>query len=164
MMDGMEVDRTADARSRARAVLAAFAATLAVGLLLLVAFEPVVQTVSADELVERSDDARAFLIGDYVFVLLYAVLSPLAIWRFGSALASGSPPGWIKLTALLLVAAGLVDATENTLLFSATGSVSEGAVDAAHALEIPKVALFTAGAILAILANIRAARTLRDRE
>jgi hypothetical protein len=151
-----------DARSRARVVLALFAATLAVGIVLLVAFEPEVQTVSAEELVERRDDARAFLIADYVFVLLYAVLSPLAIWRFGSALASGSPPGWIKLTALLLVAAGAVDATENTLLLSATGSLSEDAVDAAHALEVPKITLFTAGAILAIVANVRAARTLRE--
>ncbi len=147
--------------SRARAVLAVFVATIAVGILLLVAFEPEVQTVSAEELVERSDDARAFLIADYFFVILYAVLSPLAIWRFGYALASGSPPAWIKLTALLLVAAGLVDATENTLLLSATGSVSEESVDAAHALEIPKVTLFAAGALLAIVANVRAAKTLR---
>jgi hypothetical protein len=152
-----------EARSRAVAVLAVFVATIALGIVLLVAFEPDVQTIDAAELVERKDDARAFLIADYVFVLVYAILSPLAIWRFGSALASRSPPGWIKLTALLLVAAGLVDATENTLLMSATGSVSEGAVDAAHALEIPKVALFTAGALLAIVVNFRALKTLRER-
>jgi hypothetical protein len=163
MSDSERIDTAPPAaRSRAPAVLGLFAATLTVGLLLLIAFEPEVQTVGAEELAERKDDARAFLVGDYVFVLLYAVLSPLAIWRFGRALGSGSPPGWIKLTALLLVAAGLVDLTENTLLFSATGSVSEGAVDAAHALEIPKLALFTAGAILAVIANVRAARALRD--
>jgi hypothetical protein len=147
-------------RSPAIAVLAMFAAVLALGIVLLVAFDPEVQTIDPEELVTRSDDARKFLVADYVFVLCYAILSPLAIWRFGSALAAGSPPGWIKLTVLLLVAAGLVDATENTLLLSATGSVSEGAVDAAHALEIPKVTLFLAGAAFAVAANIRAARVL----
>jgi hypothetical protein len=152
-----------DATSRAIAVLIMFAATLALGIVLTVVFEPEIQTIDADDLVARSDDARAFLIADYAFVALYAILSPLAIWRFGSALAGGSPPGWIKLTAVLLMAAGLVDATENTLLLSATDSVSEGAVDAAHALEIPKVTLFVAGALLAIVANVRAARVLRHR-
>jgi hypothetical protein len=147
-------------RSPALVVLAMFAAVLALGIVLLVAFDPEVQTIDPEELVTRSDDARKFLVADYVFVLCYAILSPLAIWRFGSALAAGSPPGWIKLTVLLLVAAGLVDATENTLLLSATGSVSEGAVDAAHALEIPKVTLFLAGAAFAVAANIRAARGL----
>ena len=140
-----------------------FAATLALGIVLLVAFEPEVQTIDADELVARADDARAFLIADYVFVVSYAILSPLVIWRFGSALTGGSPPGWIMLTALLLIAAGLVDATENALLLSATDSESEGAVDAAHALEIPKVALFVAGTLLAIVANVRAVKALRQR-
>jgi hypothetical protein len=136
------------------------AVTVAVAALLLVAFEPEIQTVSAEELVARSDDARAFLIADYVFVLCYAVLSPIAIWLFGSALAGGKPPPWIQLAALALIAAGLVDATENALLLSATDSVSEGAVDAAHALEIPKVGLFVLGAALAIAVNVRAAREL----
>jgi uncharacterized membrane protein len=152
-----------EVRSRAIAVLAMFAASLTLGIVLLVAFEPEVQTIDAAELVARQDDARAFLIADYVFVIFYAVLSPIAIWRFGSVLGGGSAPGWIKLTALLLVAAGLVDATENTLLLSASGSVSEGAVDAAHALEIQKVTLFAAGTVLAIFANVRAAKTLRER-
>jgi hypothetical protein len=149
-------------RSRAVAVLAMFAATLALGLVLLVAFEPDIQTIDADELVSRSGDARAFLSADFVFILLYAVASPIAIWRFGTALGAGTPPGWIKLTALVLVGAGLVDATENTLLLSATGSVSEGAVDLAHALAIPKVTLFTAGAALALVANVRAAKALSE--
>jgi hypothetical protein len=139
------------------------AATIALGIVLLVAFEPEVQTIDAGDLVARKDDARAFLIADYLFIAFYAVLSPLAIWRFGSSLAGGSPPQWIKLTAVLLAAAGLVDATENALLLSATGSVSEDAVDAAHALEIPKITLFVAGALLAVAANIRAARVLRER-
>jgi hypothetical protein len=152
-----------DARSAAKAVLAMFAVVLTLGIVLLIAFDPEVQTIGPDELVSRSDDARRFLIADYVFVLCYAILSPLAIWRFGSALAAGSPPGWIKLTVLLLVAAGLIDAAENTLLLSATGSESEGAVDAAHALRIPKVTLFLAGAAFAVAANVRAVRALRNR-
>jgi hypothetical protein len=150
-------------RSRARAVLGLLAATLALGIVLLIAFEPDVQTIDAAELVERSDDARAFLIADYLFIALYALLSPIAIWRFGSALGAGTPPAWIRATALLLAAAGAVDATENTLLLSATGSVSEGAVDAAHGLEIPKVGLFLAGAALALVVNFRALQVLRGR-
>lgn len=138
-----------------------FATTVVVGLLLLIAFEPDIQTIDADDLVSRKDDARAFLIADYVFVVLYAILSPLAIWRFGRALKPGSPPAWVMLAAVLLVAAGLVDATENTLLLSATDSVSEGAVDAAHALEVPKAILFISGAVFAIAVNVRAARVLR---
>lgn len=138
-------------RARAIAVLALFAATLLLGLVLLVFFDPEVQTVSSDELVARRNDARAFLIADYFFVLLYAVLSPIAIWRFARALPA----------VLLLAAAGVVDATENTLLLTATGTGSEGAVDAAHALELPKVALFVLGAVLALVVNVRAARVLR---
>jgi uncharacterized membrane protein len=152
-----------DLRPRAVAVLIMFTATLTLGVVLLVAFEPEIQTIDAHDLVARSDDARAFLIADYLFVACYAILSPLAIWRFGIFLGASSPPRWIKLTVLLLVAAGLVDATENTLLLSATGSVSEAAVNAAHALEIPKVSLFVSGAALAIVVNLCAARTLRPR-
>ncbi len=147
-------------RSRAVLVLAMFAATMALGVVLLIAFDPDVQTIDAGGLVARSDDARAFFAGDYVFVLLYAVLSPLAIWRFGTALGDGAPPAWIKLTALLLVAAGVFDAIENALLLSATGSVSQGTVDAAHALAVPKTVLFIGGALLALAANFRALRTV----
>jgi hypothetical protein len=142
-------------------VLTLLVASVVLGIVLLVAFEPEIQDIGADELVARNDDARAFLIADYVFVVTYAVLSSIAIWRFGAALTGGSPPAWIKIAAALLLAAGLVDATENTLLLSATGSVSEGAVDAAHALAVPKVTLFVAGAALAIVVNVRAAQVLR---
>jgi hypothetical protein len=41
--------------------------------------------------------------------------------------------------------------------------MSEDAVDTAHALEIPKVVLFVAGAGLALVANFRALRMLRGR-
>ena len=142
---------TSPLRSRAITVVALFAATLLLALVLLLAFDPGVQTISAQELADRRDDARAFLIADYGFVLLYAVLSPIAIWRFARARAA----------VALLAAAGLVDAVENTLLLSATGSVSEGAVDAAHALALPKFALFAAGAVLALIVYARALRTLR---
>ena len=152
---------TAPRLSRARAVLIMFAVTLTMGIVLLVAFEPEVQTIDARELVARQSDAREFLVADYLFVVLYAVLSPIAIWRFGASIGPGSPPLWIKLTAFFLVAAGLVDATENTLLFSATDAVSEGAVDAAHSLEIPTIMLFTAGVLFAIAATVRAVRALR---
>jgi hypothetical protein len=149
-------------RARAVAVLAMLGATLALAAVLLIFFEPEIQTIEARELVARKDDARAFLIADYLFIVFYAVLSPIAIWRFGKALTGDSPPGWIKAAALLLAAAGLVDTAENTLLLSATGSLSEDTVDAAHALEIPKVAPFAAGALLAVAVNVRAAQTLRD--
>ena len=54
-----------------------------------------------------------------------------------------------------------VDAVENALLLSATGTVSSGRVDAAHALEIPKVTLFLAATALALVANAHAVRALR---
>ncbi|HYU59408.1 MAG TPA: hypothetical protein VEK39_01495 [Solirubrobacterales bacterium] len=148
-------------RSRALAFVGLFAATLVLGIVLLIAFEPDIQDIDADELVARSDDARAFLAADYLFIVLYAILSPIAIWRFGTTLGDGSPPLWIRLAPLCLAAAGVFDAIENTLLLSATDSASSGAVDAAHAVAIPKVALFVAGAALAIAALVRAIQVLR---
>jgi hypothetical protein len=150
-----------DVRSRALAVVGAFVLTLAYGLLLLAAFEPDVQEASARELVARSDDARSFLIADLFFPLIYGVLSPLAQWRFGRALAGGSPPGWIAAAALLLAGAAVCDWTENVLLLSATDRPSEGAVDAAHVVAWPKIVLFVAGALLAIAVLVRAVRELR---
>ena len=147
-------------RASAVRVPALLAATIAVGVLLLVLFEPEVQTVDAEELVARRDDARSFLIADYVFVVLYGVLSPLAIWRFGTS-AGAASRAWVRLPVLLLPAAGLVDAVENGLLLSATGSVSSGRVDAAHALEVPKVVLFVAATAFALVANVQAVRALR---
>jgi hypothetical protein len=148
-------------RTPAIVVLCLFAASLAWGLVLLFAFDPDVQQDSATELVARADDARAFLIADYAFIALYAIGSPLALWRFGSALEVGRPPLWIAAGALMLALCGVVDATENALLLSATGSVSEGAVDAAHALTVPKLVLFGGGLVLAIVANVKALQVLR---
>jgi uncharacterized membrane protein len=147
-------------RPRAWWVAILFAATVVLGLVLLFAFDTDVQTIDADELVRRKDDARAFFAGDYVFVVLYAVLSPIAIWRFGAALTGGSPPTWIKLS-LLLTAGGVFDAIENALLLSSTGSASQDRVDAAHAVAIPKTIFFVAGAVVSITALVRAVRVLR---
>jgi hypothetical protein len=149
--------------SRALAVLLLLILTLALGIVLLAFFEPDVQQVSAQELVDRKDAAREFLAADTVFVFLYGILSPLAIWRYGSALGDGDPPFWIELAAGLLLAAGLVDLAENALLALSTGSVSESRVDAAHFLEIPKGVLFIAGAVMALVVNVRAVMTLRER-
>ena len=161
----MEVTSTAGEetiRSRALGVAGALAATLVFGIVLAVAFEPEVQTVEAAELAVRESDARAFFAADYVFIALYAVLSPIMIWRY-AAVALPGPPWWIVATVVLLPLAGLVDATENALLWSASGSLSPDTVDAAHALAIPKVALFLAGAIGSIATLVHAVGTLRSR-
>jgi hypothetical protein len=146
-------------RARAAAVLLAFAAALLLGVVLVVAFDPDVQTIGPAELVARSDDARRFLIGDYFFVAVYAVASPIAQWRFGAVLGEDRPR-WMRYAPLLLVAAGIVDATENALLLSATDAEAEGTVDTAHALAAPKVILFVAAALLAIGVAGRAVRVL----
>ena len=141
-------------------MVAAFAATLALGLVLLFAFEPDVQTIEAEDLVRREDDARGFLIADYLFIALYAVLSPIAQRRFGSALGRPGLGRLLRWAPLLMPAAGAVDAVENTLLLSATDSVYERTVDAAHALAVPKVVLFVAAALLSVGVLVRALRTL----
>jgi len=145
-------------------VVLLFAAVVLLGVILLVAFEPEVQTIEATELFARTQDAKAFLITDFLFVVLYAVLLPIAIWNFGVASGAGRAPDWIRLAVLLLLllGAGAVDAIENTLLLTAVGSGSADTVDAAHALEMPKVTLFAAGALLALAALVSATRALRD--
>ena len=150
-------------RRSAWAVVALFLATVLYGVLLLLAFEPDVQQADAAELVARSDDARAFLIADLFFPLIYGVLSPIAQWRFGRSLTGSSPPRWVATAAILLALAGLCDWTENVLLLTATGSESPDAVDAAHAVAVPKVAFFVAGGLLALAVLVRALRELRRR-
>jgi len=149
-----------EVRSRARAVVISFGAAVAMGIALLVLFEPDVQRDNATELLFRKDDARDFFIGDFAFVLLYAVLSPIAIWRF----AQVADPRWRRgLTGavVLLPMAGLVDATENVLLWSSVGEFSPDAVHTAHALAYPKFALFAAGAAFGVYALVKAIRALR---
>ena len=141
-------------RSRAKALLWAAAATIAYGAFLLLAFDPGVEMLDPDELVAEQDDARAFLIADLFFPLIYGALLPLAIWRY-------SEERWARIAALLFVAAGLVDWLENGLLLSATDSPSEGAVDAAHAAGIVNLVLFTAAALPGLVLLYRAFRELR---
>ena len=160
-MEAVQASVAGALRARAWMVLALFAATTTYGVMLLVAFEPSVQRDTAAELVARGDDAKAFLIADYLFIVLYAIATPVAIWRFGAALEGGRPPLWIWVAAGLLVACGLVDVGENSLLYSATDSLSPGAVDDAHALAAPKLALFGGGLVLTIVAAVRALRVLR---
>ena len=139
------------------AVPAAVLATVVAGLAILATLDVDVQTISAVELAGREDDARAFFIADYGFVALYAILIPLAILRFRRAVAGGI---WMAVAAADLFVAGIVDAVENTLLLSAaTDGPAAGRVDAAHALAIPKVALFVLGAIGALLIAYRSARS-----
>ena len=145
----------------ARRVLGLLVATIALGVVLLLFFEPDVQTVDARELVREQDDARAFLIADYGFIALYALLSPLVQRRFGAALGGAGLGRWLRWAPLALVAAGAADAVENALLLSATDARSESAVDAAHAVAIPKVVFFIAGALLSLAVLARAIQTLR---
>jgi hypothetical protein len=150
------------------AVVGCFVATIAFGLVLLLAFDTDIQQIDAAELVDRAGDARAFLIADLFFPVFYALLSPVAQWRFGAALRANSggsrPPGWIIAAAALLAAAGLFDWTENVLLLIATGSGSQGTVDAAHAVAVPKTIFFVAGALLALGVLARAVMVLRRPE
>ena len=159
----MDTTLGAGERSRGTAwpVVALFVATIAFGVFLLLVFEPDVQEADAAELVARSDDARAFLIADLFFPLIYGVLSPLAQWRFGRSLTGGSPPVWVAAAAILLVLAALCDLSENALLLSGTDSESPGAVDAAHAIAVPKIAFFVAGAVLSVAVLVRAVVELR---
>jgi hypothetical protein len=131
-------------------------AVIVFGLVLLIAFDPGVEMLDARELVESKDDARAFLVADYFFMALYGTLLPLTMWRFGS------PATWVKVAALLLVTASLVDVIENTLLLTSTSSVSEGRVDAAHIAGIVNIVLFTAGALPGLVLVARAVRVLRE--
>jgi hypothetical protein len=142
-------------RSRAKALLAATAAVIGYGLVLLIAFDPGVETLEADELA-RSDDAVPFLVADLFFPPLYGILLPLAMWRFSAA-------RWAGLAALCFVAAGLVDWAENILLLTATDSVSESAADAGHVAGWVNIVLFTAGALPGLVLLVRAIRVLGAR-
>lgn len=141
-------------------MLLAFAATLVLGGILLLFFDPSVQQASAEELARRSGDARAFLIADLFFIVLYAVVSPVAWLRFGRARTVRAPV-WIVLAAMLAFAGGAVDALENALLLSATGSRSGSAVDTAHSLAPFKVGLFVAAGLLGLAVVVQSAIALR---
>jgi hypothetical protein len=142
-------------RSRAKALLAATAAVVAYGLVLVIAFDPDVEMLDAAELA-RSDDAVPFLVADLFFPPLYGILLPLAMWRFSAA-------RWARIAALLLATAGLIDWVENTLLLTATDSPAQGAVDAGHVAGWVNVVVFTAGALPGLVVLARAIRVLRAR-
>ena len=148
-------------RGRAWASVGVIAATVVVGLVLLVAFEPGIQTLDADELVAERDDARAFLVPDFAFAVLYGFVAPVVHWRFGAALYGLVVPTWVKAAAALLALAGLVDLVENILLYSATDAVSEGAVDTAHAIKPVALVAFPIGAVLSLVLGWRAVQVLR---
>lgn len=138
----------------------AFAATVVAGLVLLAFFEPDVQQDDAGELLARKDDARAFLVADFFFIALYAVVSPLAQRRFIAALGDQAAR-WMVLAPVLLALGGAFDALENVLLLFATGELRDGTVDAAHAVAVPKVVFFIGGALAAIALLVRAVKALR---
>jgi hypothetical protein len=142
---------TSEERSRAKALLAATAAVIAYGLVLLIAFDPGVETLDAGELA-ASDDAVPFLVADLFFPLLYGAVLPLAMWRF-------SGERWARAAALLFAAAGLIDWVENTLLLSATDAPSEGAVDAGHVAGWVNIVLFSSAALPGLVLLARAIRT-----
>jgi uncharacterized membrane protein len=149
------------ARSRASAVILIFVLTLMLGVILVTAFNPSIQTMPASDLVHHRTDARAFLLVDYGFIALYALLSPIAFWRFGRELGETKPPMWIQITVSLLVLAGLLDLAENSLLLSSTTSQNRQAVDAAHALSIALNVLFFAGVLMSVFVVVKAARALQ---
>jgi hypothetical protein len=153
--------------SRARLVVIAFVATVAFGLFLLLAFDRDIQSIDAAELVDRAGRARAYLIADLFFPVFYGLFTAVAQLRFGAALSRAEggdsrPPGWIMASAALLLGAGIFDWAENVLLLIATDSGSQGTVDAAHTVAVPKLSLFYAGAVLALFVLARAIRVLRD--
>jgi hypothetical protein len=100
---------------------------------------------------------------DYGFIALYALLSPIAIWRFGRELRESKPPVWVQITVTLLVLAGLLDLAQDSLLLSSTTSSNRQAVDAAHAVSLGLNVLFFAGVLMSVFVVVRAARTLMTR-
>jgi hypothetical protein len=153
-------------RGAARALLAAFAAALVVGALFPVLTEPGVQGVGVQELVARRSDAVAYFTLDLVFVVVYAVVGPIVLWRFGRA-RSGTPEGrvprWIGIATVSLVVGGMCDAVENVLLLGASTSGNREAVDLAHALGWPKYAFGAVGFVLVLAVLPDAWRRARGR-
>lgn len=146
-------------RTRAITLLVVFGAALVLSGLLLFLTDPGIQVAPVEELVARRTDAVAYFTLDYVFVVVYAVAGPIALWRFGTTL--GRVPSSVLVAALALVAGGIVDAVENTLLLTASSSGSASSVELAHALALPKYALGGLGFLLSLRAVGLAIRALR---
>ncbi|HEX2231738.1 MAG TPA: hypothetical protein VHG69_00045 [Thermoleophilaceae bacterium] len=143
---------TSDGRSRARFLLWATAAVIAYGLVLLIFFEPDVETLDAAELAE-SDDAVPFLVADLFFPVLYGIVLPLTMVLFSRA-------RWVMVAAALLLLAGVLDWAENVLLLTATDTPSESTVDAGRVASWVNLVLFAAGALPGLVLVARAIRTV----
>jgi hypothetical protein len=133
--------------------IAAVAAAVAYGLVLLLFFEVSVQQDSAYALVAHADEARSFLVADLFFPPIYAFVVPLTALAFARRTYGGAAPIWAKAALGSLVIAGLCDWGENLLLLSALDTPSLNRVDAAHAIAIPKLIFFGLGTlgVLALL-------------
>ncbi|HYU58227.1 MAG TPA: hypothetical protein VEO00_09290 [Actinomycetota bacterium] len=148
---------------RAWAVIALFAVATALATALLT-FPQDIQTSGLAELQSKAQEARDFFTADYVFIVLYGLLGPVALWRFGRAIGrDGHPPLWLRLGILFLAGGGIVDALENTLIVLSLQATGDGALVAAHALAIPKYAFAFPGFALALVALVRAIRSLATR-
>jgi hypothetical protein len=145
-------------------VIAVFLASVIYGLVLLAAFDPGVQGLDPAELFDRKDDARAFLVADFFFPLLYGLAFPTAAWRFGRWLTGGRPPWWCIAATVALALGGVLDLIENVLLLDAIDNESTDLVDTAHAIATPKLVAGGVGDLLAIVVVIRAALSLRAQE
>ena len=141
--------------------LAAVAAAIAYGLVLLLFFEVGIQEDSAAELVARKDDARSFLVADLLFPPIYAFFVPLAALAYARQAYGGSEPGWVIAAAACLAIAGLCDWGENILLLASLDTESPNRVDAAHAVAIPKLVFFGIGAAGTLVLAARALRSER---
>ncbi|MCA1727049.1 MAG: hypothetical protein LC722_05185 [Actinobacteria bacterium] len=149
----------ASRRGPALALLAVFGLAVVIGVLFFVLTDPAIQTVDAAELVRRRSDAVAFFTLDYLFVVVYAVAGPIALWRFAGTL--DRVPRWLVAGVAALALGGLFDAAENALLMSASSSGGQRGVDLAHRLAIPKYVLGAIGLIVAVRAVAMAARAVR---
>jgi hypothetical protein len=144
---------TSDERRRAKFLLAATAAVIAYGLVLLIFFDPDVEMLDAAELAE-SDEAVPFLVADLFFPVLYGILLPLAMVRFSSA-------RWVIVAAALLFVAGDIDWAENVLLLMATDSADQSLVDAGHVAGWVNIVVFTPAALAGLVLVWRAFRVVR---
>lgn len=156
-----------DTPSRAAiALLTVFGVALVIVALFPILADPGIQTVDAQELAARRSDAVAFFTLDYLFIVVYTVAAPIALWRFGKTLAnpgggSGRAPSWLAIAVVALVAGGMLDAIENAMLLAASSSADASLVRLAHLLAIPKWIFGIGGFLLSLRAIAAAVKVLR---
>ena len=148
-------------RARAWLVLGVFIASVAYGVMLVAAFDPSVQNLDSGELFARTDDARAFLVADLFFPLLYGLGFPITAWRFGRCLTRGRPPWFFVAASLALATGAVLDLVENALLLVAVDRESPALVDTAHVIAVPKLLAGVTGNLLALAVVGRAVLSLR---